>query len=73
VPRGKLPGACHGLGRQYPGAEYTQEETEFLRAMQRWMKANRCKFPSFADVLRVARSLGYRKVSPPLSEGEEYV
>jgi hypothetical protein len=42
--------------------QYTEDELEFMNAMQRF-KVQSCKsFPSHGDVLRVALSLGYRKV-----------
>jgi hypothetical protein len=42
--------------------QYTDDELEFMNAMQRF-KVQSCKsFPSHGDVLRVAMSLGYRKV-----------
>lgn len=47
--------------RQDDGSEYTEEEVTFIRAMEEWMRRTRCKFPRFTDVLRVAKSLGYRK------------
>ncbi len=40
---------------------YSQEEFEFIKAMEGWMQRNRVKFPSFTQVLAVAKSLGYRK------------
>lgn len=41
--------------------QYTDDELEFMNAMQRF-KVQACKsFPSHGDVLRVAISLGYRQ------------
>ena len=66
--RPKLP---HGdTGRHYgrdvnAGAEYDAEEVEFIRAMDRYIHDTGRKYPTFAEVLRVARSLGWRKVAPP--------
>jgi len=43
--------------------QYTDDEMEFMNAMQRF-KVQTCKsFPSHGDVLRVAISLGYRKTN----------
>jgi hypothetical protein len=39
---------------------------EFTKAMNRWMKANRCQFPKWSDVLKVVRELGYTKVTPEI-------
>jgi hypothetical protein len=54
--------AAHGLCQALVGAKYTDEEILFIRAMERWMKINKVRFPQFTDVLAVAKSLGYRKV-----------
>jgi hypothetical protein len=41
--------------------QYTEDELEFMNAMQK-LKIQECKsFPTYGDVLRVARGLGYRK------------
>jgi hypothetical protein len=44
---------------------YSEDETEFLLAMQRYKQANRRPFPTWHEVLEVARALGYRKVAEP--------
>jgi trehalose-6-phosphatase len=41
--------------------EYTPEELGFLKAMDEYIRRKRRKFPSFVEVLNVAKSLGYRK------------
>ena len=41
--------------------EYSAEELEFLKAMERYKRENRRPFPTFCEVLIVAKSLGYRK------------
>jgi hypothetical protein len=43
------------------GADYTEEEVEFIREMDRFMREKRRRFPTFVEVLRVAKSLGYRR------------
>ena len=45
------------------GAYYTAEEEVFLMAVRAYQEANGRKFPTFVEVLRVAKSLGYRKVA----------
>ncbi len=47
------------------GAEYTPEEIEFLQAMDAYMRIKGKRFPTFTEVLKVAKSLGYRKVDSP--------
>lgn len=42
--------------------QYTDDELEFMNAMQRFKVQSGKAFPSHADVLRVAASLGYRRV-----------
>jgi hypothetical protein len=43
--------------------QYTDDELEFMNAMQQF-KVQSCKsFPTHGDVLRVAHALGYRKVT----------
>lgn len=48
--------------------QYTDEEMEFMNAMQRFKEHTGKPFPSYGEVVRVAVSLGYRKIvddSPP--------
>lgn len=50
------------------GHEYDAEQVEFIKAMDRY-KRDRCRpYPTCAEVLAVARSLGYRKVGPSKTE-----
>lgn len=42
--------------------QYTEDELEFMNAMQRFKVQTGKSFPSHGDVLRVAFSLGYRKI-----------
>ena len=41
--------------------QYTDDELEFMNAMQRFKELSGKTFPSYADVIRVAVSLGYRR------------
>ena len=47
--------------------QYTEEELEFMTAMQRFKVQTGRAFPSHREVLRVAASLGYRK---PLDDAD---
>ena len=48
--------------------QYTDDELEFMNAMQQF-KVQSCKsFPSHGEVLRVAHGLGYRKVAADPSD-----
>lgn len=43
--------------------DYTADEIEFLRAMERYRRERRRPFPTCCEVLAILRSLGYRRVS----------
>lgn len=45
--------------------DYTDEETDFMKAMDRYKRENRRPFPTWSEVLEVMRSLGYRRVAEP--------
>jgi hypothetical protein len=45
--------------------DYNDEETVFMKAMDRYKRENRRPFPTWSEVLEVLRSLGYRKVAEP--------
>jgi len=45
--------------------EMTDEQFEFLMAMNEYKQANKRPFPSWTEVLDVMRALGYRKVAEP--------
>jgi hypothetical protein len=43
--------------------DYTDEETVFMKAMERYKRENRRPFPTWNEVLEVIRSLGYEKIA----------
>jgi hypothetical protein len=45
--------------------QYTDDEMEFMNAMQRFKVQSGKSFPTHGDVLKVARDLGYRKGDAP--------
>jgi hypothetical protein len=45
--------------------DYSDDEAEFMKAMDRYKRENRRPFPTWSEVLEVMRSLGYRKVADP--------
>ena len=51
--------------------QYTDDEMEFMTAMQRFKVQSGKAFPSHAEVLSVARSLGYRQRLRPSAAAEE--
>jgi hypothetical protein len=47
--------------------EMTDEQFEFLMAIDQYKRANQKPFPTWTEVLEIARAMGYRKVAPPQS------
>ena len=42
--------------------EYSEDEIDFMRAMDQYKRDNRRPFPTWSEVLEVLTALGYRKV-----------
>ncbi len=53
--------------------EMTDEQFEFLMAIEQYKKQNNRPFPTWTEVLEVMKALGYRKVAKPgkLSHAKE--
>lgn len=51
-------GATHAATAE---RDYSDEEREFLMAVQAWQKRTGRRFPTATDYLHVAKSLGYRQ------------
>jgi hypothetical protein len=47
--------------------QMTDEQFEFLMAIDGYKKANQRPFPTWTEVLEVIKALGYRKVAEPQS------
>jgi len=45
--------------------EMTEEQFEFLMAIDQYKRANQRPFPTWTEVLEVIRAIGYRKVAEP--------
>ena len=45
----------------------TDEQFEFLMAIEEYKKSNARPFPSWTEVLELIKALGYRKVAEPQS------
>ena len=43
----------------------TDDEVEFLEAVERFKRVTGKRFPTCCDLLKVIRALGYRKVAKP--------
>lgn len=46
----------------YPGSGYTDDEVEFMKALDKYKRDNRRPFPTCSEVLEVLFKLGYCKV-----------
>jgi hypothetical protein len=45
--------------------DYSDEEIDFMKAMDQYKRDNRRPFPTWSEVLEVLRALGYRRVAAP--------
>ena len=45
--------------------DYSDDEINFMKAMDQYKRANRRPFPTWSEVLEVLHALGYRKVAEP--------
>ena len=43
--------------------DYSEEEIDFMKAMDQYKRANRRPFPTWSEVLEVLYALGYRKTA----------
>jgi hypothetical protein len=50
------------IGLTTAGSDYTENELEFLRAVDTYKRETGRAFPTWTEVLNVLVSLGYRKV-----------
>ena len=44
---------------------YTNEEADFLKAVDTYKRINHRPFPSWSEILAIAQALGYRLVAAP--------
>jgi hypothetical protein len=51
--------------------DYTEDEIEFMRAMDDYKRRSGRQFPTWSEVLEVIRDLGYRKVAEPMQSYTE--
>ena len=51
-----------GAQENFPGADITDDDLEFVKAMERYIRENKRPFPRFTEVLQVLKSLGWRKL-----------
>lgn len=50
--------------------EYSDEEIAWMKAIRKFMEDERRPFPTWSEVLEVARAEGYRKVAAPMTVRE---
>ncbi len=53
----------HGFSEMSLGSTYTDEELEFLKAIDRYKRSQNRPFPTWIEVLNVLRQLGWAKVT----------
>jgi hypothetical protein len=46
--------------------DYSQDEVEFMNAMNDYKRRSGRQFPTWSEVLEVLRAMGYRKVEEPV-------
>jgi hypothetical protein len=51
--------------------DYSDEEVEFMHALDRYKRASGRMFPTCSEVLEVLRSLGYAKLNPAMKTETE--
>lgn len=49
------------IEENFPGSELKADEVEFLLAMEQYKRTRQRPFPTWHEVLRVLKSLGYQK------------
>lgn len=59
----------HGFDGTNIGSDFTEEEWRFGMACDHWKREHNGRMPSCAEVLAIAKSLGYRK--PRTEERDE--
>ncbi len=53
--------------------DYSEDETEFMMAIEKYKREHRRPFPTNREILRVFLTLGYRKVAEPVQGGTGHV
>lgn len=50
----------------FDGGDMTEDDVEFLLAVESFQKRFKRRYPTWLEVLHIARCLGYRKVAAPV-------
>lgn len=48
------------------GSDYTEDQIEFFKAVERYKRENDRPYPTWSEVLSVLLKLGYQKVAQPI-------
>lgn len=62
--RRRADGARYGVDPTTCERDYSAEEVEFMKAVERYKRECKRPFPTTSELLQIAVSLGYRKVQP---------
>ena len=54
----------------FDGGDMTNDDTEFLFAIASFQKRFGRRYPTWLEILHIARCLGYRKVAEPVPIGQ---
>ena len=54
----------------HPGADIVGETFVFLKAIERYQRVHKRRYPTWREVLAVAHALGYRRTEPAAPEFE---
>jgi hypothetical protein len=59
------PRLVAGPDTDFPGSDYSDDEREFLVAIESYKRRHRRPFPTWREVLHIVYCLGYRRVAEP--------
>ena len=65
IPTATRKKRTRGLCEVAIGSTYTQNELDFLKAVDAYKRNHGRAFPSWSEILAILISLGYRKVAEP--------
>ena len=57
--------ACRQIDPTTCERDYSDDEIEFMKAMDDYKRRSGRQFPTWSEVLEVLRSMGYRRVAEP--------
>lgn len=69
MPSQKSAYSTGGTTETFPGCDFTADEIEFLKAMERYQRRHARRYPTWREVLLVLHALGYRKEPRPGGKG----